>query len=328
MVHLPVMSRRWHGPFPTPLQRLLLAACLDADLGRSAAYWSTWCDQCNFEKEDGASHELASLVVARIGSEAANEGIAIRSMGWYRRAWFLSELAADTAYQLAQACRERGHTCIAIGDLACWFSDVTFAGRRLPIRTMELFVPSLDRGLFNDLRALALRGSAGKAIQNRQIGLRLIPRIGDRLVAATATAASTHGELTCPSAGANIACLAAGNWCWNPPQKLRWMVEIVSIVQATSELDDLVAQMGSVLAGADVGWSAARALMACRDVISDGDLMERLDPLIAAAAAVHAGPGARARGRLRVSPVGPSLSRCQRAMAVFFSKYELKISKS
>ena len=317
MVQLPSMSRRWHGPFPTPPQRLLLAACLDADLGRSAANWSAWCDQCDYEREDGASHELASLVVAKIGLEAAGERIAIRSLGWYRRAWFLSELAADAAYQLGRACRERGHACIAIGDLACWLSDVTFAGRRLPIRTVELFVPSLDRGLFDDLRALALRGSAGKAIQNRQIGVRLISGIGDRLVAAAASAALSHGDLACPSAGANIARLAAGNWCWNPPQKLRWMVEVVSLIQSTSERHDLAAQMAPVLARADVGWSAARALRACRAVIPDGDVAGRLDLLIAAAAAVRGGAGAWARGRLRLSPLGPSLSRCQRGMAVF-----------
>jgi hypothetical protein len=147
--------------------------------------------------------------------------------------------------------------------------------------------------------------------------LRLIPRIGDRLVAAAASAAPSQGELAYPSAGASIARLAAGNWCWNPPQKLRWMVEVVSLIQSTSELHDLAAQMGSVLARADVGWSAARALRACRALIPDGDTAGRLDSLIAAAAAVRVGAGAWARGRLRASPLGPSLARCQRGTAGF-----------
>jgi hypothetical protein len=311
------MSRSWHGPTPSSPQRLLLAACFESDHQLAVAKWRAWCDHCDFDREDGASHELAALVVARIGLAAAGDGIAIRSLGLYRRAWFLSELAADTARRLAEACRERGHECTAIGDLAGWLSDVTFAGRPLPIRSVELFVPTLDRRLFHDLRVLALSGSAGEAIQNGQIGLRMIPRIGDRLVAATAAAAPSHVALACPSAGASIARLAAGNWCWDPPQKLRWMVDILSIVQASTDLVGLAAQMGAVLAKADVGWSAERALRVCRAVSSQEDIVLKLDPLIAAAAAVRGGAGAWARGRLRTSPLGPSLARCQLGLAGF-----------
>lgn len=313
------MNGSWHGPLPSVRQKLLLAACFESDHHTAMASWRAWCDHSDFDREDGASHELASLVAAKIGLAEAGHGIVSRSLGLYRRVWFLSELAADTAHRLAQACRERGHECTAIGDLAGWLTGVTFAGRRLPIHSVELFVPTLNRRLFHDLRVSALSGSAGQAIQHRQIDLRMICGIGDRLVAATAATASRHGELACPGAGASITRLSAGNWCWDPPQKLRWMVDIVSIIQASSVLDALAAEMGAVLARADVAWSAERALRACRAVSPDQAIVLKLDPLIAAASAVRGGGGAWARGLLRASPLGPSLARCQLGLAGFRS---------
>ena len=301
----------WHGPSPTPTQRLLLAACMEPDHERALAAWREWCDHCDFEREDGASHELASLLVAKLGVSEAGGGIASRSLGWYRRAWFLSELAAAAANSLAEVCHKRGIQATAIGDLACWLSTTRFAGRRLPIRSIELFVPSADRRLCRELHELALSGPAGDGIRGRQIGLRIIPLIGDRLVAATAASATPRGDLALPSAGAQIAHLAARNWCWDPPQKLRWMMEIFSIVQARADDEDLSTQMGVVIAQADAGWSTERALLALRAVISGQAQARKLDPLIAAAAARRGGLTARSRGLLRLSPFGPSLSRCQ-----------------
>jgi len=311
----PSINSPWHGPSPTPTQRLLLAACMEFEHERAVAAWRAWRDHCDFEREDGASHELASLLVAMLGMTGAGGGIATRSLGWYRRAWFLSELAAAAANSLAEVCNERGIQATAIGDLACWLSATRFAGHRLPIRSIELFVPRADRRLCRELHALALSGHAGDAIRGQQIGLRIIPLIGDRLAAATATSATPRGHLALPTAGAQIAHLAARNWCWDPPQKLRWMIEIFLIVLASADDEGLAGQMGVVIGLVNAGWSAERALLALQAVIPGQAQARKLDPLIAVAAARQGGLAARSRARLRLSPFGPSLSRCQLSLS-------------
>ncbi|QPN62408.1 hypothetical protein [Synechococcus sp. CBW1004] len=305
------MSGPWHGPSPSAGQRLLLAGCLEPDPERAVTAWRRWREMCDFDHEDAASHELASLLVARIGMEEAGGGIAIRSLGWYRRAWVLSELAASAAGALAQACREQDLQVTAIGDLAGWLSGTSHAGRRLPIRSIELVIANAGRRRCDELRALALHGPAGAAIKARQIGLRILPMSGDRLAAATAATATSQDDLALPTAGAMIAHLAARNWCWDPPQRLRWMAEILSIVQAGSDPQNLAAAMGAVIARADLGWSAKQALQSLQDVMPTDSSRQCLDPLISAARAVPDGLAAGTRGRLRQTRLGPWLTRGQ-----------------
>ena len=75
------MTRSWAGPRPTPMQRRLLDACLDPDEHRAAAAWLDWRSRCDFDEEDPASHELASLAVARLGTALAGEATSARSLG-------------------------------------------------------------------------------------------------------------------------------------------------------------------------------------------------------------------------------------------------------
>lgn len=305
------MTNRWHGPAPSARHQLLLTACLDPDLANAGAAWSAWRDRCDFEAEDAVSHELASLAVIRLGRTAAGGGVAVRSLGWFRRACLLSELAADTAMAVAQACRDYGRPATAVGDVAGWLSGTTFAGHRLPIRRIVLVVPNVDARLRQQLLTIAARGRAGAAVERGHIALRILGEGEDRLAAAGCASATRCGDLAVPSTGALVAQLAARNWCWDPPDRLRWMVEVAALVEKSPTLDGLAGGMADVLARARVGRAGERALLALRALLPEEASRQRLDPLIVAAAAVPDGPGARIRGRLRLLPCGLPLARLQ-----------------
>jgi hypothetical protein len=305
------MTNRWHGPAPSARHQWLLKACLDTDLANAGASWRAWRDHCDFEAEDAVSHELASLAVTRLGRTAAGGGVAVRSLGWFRRACLLSELAADTAMAVAQACREHGRPATAVGDVAGWLSGTTFAGHRLPIRRIVLVVPNVDARLRQQLLAIAAKGRAGAAVERGHLALRILGESEDRLAAAGCASATLCGDLAVPSPGALVAQLTAGNWCWDPPDRLRWMVEVAALVQKSLDLDALASEMAEVLAHADVSRAGERALLALRALLPDEASRQCLDPLIEAAAAVPDGPGARIRGRLRLLPCGLPLARLQ-----------------
>jgi hypothetical protein len=86
------------------------------------------------------------------------------------------------------------------------------------------------------------------------------------------------------------------------------------VLQAFGQGDALAKEMAEVLAHADVGRAGERALLALRALLPDGASRQCLDPLIAAAAAVPDGPGARIRGRLRLLPCGLPLARLQQRL--------------
>lgn len=308
------MTNRWHGPSPSARHQLLLAACLNPDLTQASSAWCAWRDHCDFEAEDAVSHELASLAVTRLGRSVAGGGVAVRSLGWFRRAWLLSELAADTAMGLAQACKQSGRPATAVGDVAGWLSGTTFAGHRLPIRRIVLVVPNANARLRRQLLAIAAKGRAGAAVERGHLTVRILDESEDRLAAAGCASAPLCGDFAVPSAGALVAQLTAGNWCWDPPDRLRWMVEVADLVQKSPDLDALAKEMAEVLAHADVGRAGERALLALRALLPDGASRQCLDPLIAAAAAVPDGPGARIRGRLRLLPCGLPLARLQQRL--------------
>lgn len=293
------MTRTWHGPRPTALQRHLLDACLDPDGTRAAEAWRTWRSRCDFDEEDPASHELASLAAMRLGTEAAGAAESARSLGWHRRAWYLSELAADAAKRLGSACRERGFMAIALGDVAASLRGVMFAGRRLPIRSIEVLVPGIDRATRLELLEVAASGPVGDAIRGHRLSCVVLEATQDRFADRACGANPDDGVLAVPSLGSMLARLAARNWCWNPPDRLRWMVEAMSILESHPEPSRLGAEMRDALAAAEAGRSAELALKSVRSIVPFGTPVDRLDVAIEAAASVRGGARAWLRAWVR-----------------------------
>ncbi|MGA0174016.1 MAG: hypothetical protein ACO3NL_10295 [Phycisphaerales bacterium] len=294
--------RSWHGPNATPLQRRLLDACLDPNEARAAEAWRDWRSRCDFDEEDAASNELASYAAGRLGAEAAGAAESARSLGWQRRAWYVSELAAGAARGLAAACRERGLEAIALGDLAASRRGLAFAGRRLPIRAIEILVPQVDRGLRSELLSSIALAAARQAIEGHRLSCVVLDASQDRFAVVDEDASREGDGLALPTLGSMLARLAARNWCWNPPDRLRWMLEAVAILDAHPVPSQLGEEMRSSLDAAQAGRAAELALRALRSIVPaecGADRRARLDLAIDAAASVRGGPRARLRAWTR-----------------------------
>ena len=281
------------------MQRHLLDACLDPDETRAAEAWRTWRSRCDFDEEDPASHELASLAAMRLGAEAAGAAESARSLGWHRRAWYLSELAAEAARRLGSACRARGLDAIALGDVAASLRGVMFAGRRLPIRAIEVLVPKIDRATRLELLDVAASGAVGEAIRGHRLSCVLLDASQDRFAMRTPLAPGDGGELALPSLGSMLARLAARNWCWNPPDRLRWMIEAMAILDAHPEPSRLREEIRDSLRSAEAGRSAELALKSVRSIAPFGTAVDRLDVAIEAAASARGGARAWLRAWVR-----------------------------
>jgi len=216
---------RWRGPVPSQRHRLLLSACLAPETAALAA-WDGWLWGGDFDREDPASYELASLAVSRLCSLAGNGSEAKRCRGWSRRAWFLSEVAVAATARLRQAGRGLGLQVTAVGDLASLDAGLQFAGKPLPVRSIEVHVPGATRSDLRHLYAAAMQGTATEAIGTRRLSL--ILRTGSRFP----DPATPAGR---------IVWLACRNWCRFPPGHLRWILDIRADVQATSDPASLVA---------------------------------------------------------------------------------------
>lgn len=311
------MTRSWAGPRPTPMQRRLLDACLDPDEHRAAAAWLAWRSRCDFDAEDSASHELASLAVARLGTALAGEATSARSLGWHRRAWYLSELAAGAAERIARTCEERGLHAIALGDLAASLHGITFAGRRLPIRSIEVLVPGVDPSTRSILLEVAGSDAVGEAIRAHRLSCVVLDASQDRFAAPLPSAPRGGSGLARPSLGSMLARLAARNWCWSPPDRLRWMVEAAAILDAHPAPPRLAEELRDSLRASESGAAAAPALRALRSILPSGtgpDRLERLDLAIDAAAGAPGGPRARLRAWVRRHPPDSLLARAHRML--------------
>jgi hypothetical protein len=269
----------WHGPNATPLQRRLLDACLDPNEARAAEAWRDWRSRCDFDEEDAASHELASYAAGRLGAEAAGAAESARSLGWQRRL-----------------------EAIALGDLAASRRGLAFAGRRLPIRAIEILVPQVDRGLRSELLSSIALAAARQAIEGHRLSCVVLDASQDRFAVVDEDASREGDGLALPTLGSMLARLAARNWCWNPPDRLRWMLEAVAILDAHPVPSQLGEEMRSSLDAAQAGRAAELALRALRSIVPaefGADRLARLDLAIDAAASVRGGPRARLRAWTR-----------------------------
>ena len=149
----------WRGPVPAFRQRLLLAACLAPEPAAQSA-WEEWLAGGDFDREDPASYELASLAVSRLGLLAGNGSEANRCRGVSRRAWFLSEIAIAAAARLRQTALGLGLEATAVGDVASSSAGLRVAGKPFPVRSIEVHVPGATRSDLRRLYAAAMQGTA------------------------------------------------------------------------------------------------------------------------------------------------------------------------
>jgi hypothetical protein len=113
-----------------------------------------------------------------------------------------------------------------VGDLASANAGFQFAGKPLPIRSIEVHVPGATRSDLRHLYAAAMQGMASEAIRSRRLSLIL----------------RTSSRFPDPATPAGrIVWLASRNWCRFPPGRLRWILEIRANARATSDLASLAA---------------------------------------------------------------------------------------
>lgn len=287
----PSPVERWHGPMPTDTQKLLFAACLEPSAGALAA-WHTWLARGRFEQESTASIELAALAVARLGA-AAGDGIeATRCRGWNRRAWLVSELAITAARRIDAACRRRGLPALACGDLATWGAGPTFAGRRFPVRSINILVPGVGRDDLAALRDAALTGPGGETVRTGAVPLRLIA--ADRPGTPWQGPPMETGawEIAYPGDAEHVAWLIRHNWRRRAPGRLRWVLEALSILERAEDPELVAAR---VVAAADRDDTMATLREALDWLASLSDL-----PILAPIRAAAARSPVSLRSRLRL----------------------------
>jgi hypothetical protein len=237
----PVSSqpRVWHGPDPAPLHRLLLDACLAPEKAAQTA-WEEWLRRCRFDQEDPASYELAAMAVARLGLLAGNGSEVSRCQGWKRRSWFLSEIAIAAAERLRQTALQLGLEPTPVGDLSTYNAGLEYAGKHLPIRSIEVYFPGAATSDLRRLYASAMEGPANGVIRSHRLPLILRSR-------------SRFPEMSTPAG--RIVWLASRNWCRFPPGRLRWILEVRANAQSAPDplllaahIEDQARQLGTLAA--------------------------------------------------------------------------------
>lgn len=220
----------WDARTPTDLHRLLLAACLD-DEDSAAGAWREWLGRCNFDYEDPASIELAALAVSRLGPAAGQSSEASRCRGWNRRAWYLSEFALEVAETLKEESERHGLRAVGFGDLATHAACCRFAGRLFPVRRVEFEVPGARRSDLEALRRVSLPEPVAEVIRSGKLVVAI--RRGSGWSAANTL--RTPGSIEIPDAATHVAWLGSSNWRHRPPGLMRWILEILAVLQSTTD---------------------------------------------------------------------------------------------
>lgn len=263
----------WHGPAPQAPHCWLLEACL-APPDAAVRAWQQWLDHVDFDQTDVASHELASLAVLRLGAAAGDGSVVQRCRGLQRRAWVVSQLELDVAAQVAAACRNRGEAMLARGDLAISLLGVSFMGRPWPVRALNFGAVPGGNSLANDPGVVVGEGVAGDLLRNGRISIEC--RRAPRPLWKHALPAPEPWEgLRVPPLPWLLADQVTQNWCWDPPGRLRWVLELIEALKQAPDPEALAG--GIVHAAAQLGSLAA--LRAATDDLASLKGSQALEPL-------------------------------------------------
>lgn len=269
----PERIRPWQGPIPDSGQLMLLEACLaPRDLAGQA--WRRWLATADFDHENPVTHELAAYAVLRLGSEAGDGAEARRCLGLFRRAWFLSQLGQEAALRVARASGEAAWRLMVLGDLAMALTGPSFAGRIFPVRSLG-FGTSPWWGRRNRAAITAAAGGAGgRALRTGRLGIvcHPAPRV---LWSASEPAPGPYASLRVPPLPLLVAELVRRNWCRHPSGGLRWVLELVTVMDQSADPDALAEAI--VRASARLG--SLRTLATVLDVLSPLSAGSPLEPL-------------------------------------------------
>jgi hypothetical protein len=287
----------WYGPSPHAPQRWLLEACL-APPEIAVRAWQQWLEHADFDQTEAASHELASLAVLRLGAAAGDGSVLQRCRGLYRRAWVISQLGLDVAAQVASACRVRGEVLLARGDLAMTLHGVSFMGRPLPVRALSFAAAPGGSSLAKDPIAAVGESVAGDVLRNGRLPIecRRSPR---PLWRHSLPAKEPWVGLRVPPLPWLLADQVTRNWCWDPPGRLRWVLELIESMKQAPDPDALAD--GIVLAAFELGSLAA--LRAAIDDLATLPGSEALEPLGRRLKGLHL--SRRSRWRMHVVTSAP-----------------------
>ena len=250
----------WHGPAPQAPQRWLLEACL-APPGAAVRAWQHWLEHADFDQTDVASHELASFAVLRLGSAAGDGSVVQRCRGLQRRAWVVSQFELDVAAQVAAACQDRGEAMLARGDLAMSLLGVPCMGRPWPVRFLSFGLAPGRNPLASDPIAVDGEGVASELLRNGRLSIESRPSPRPLWKHAQAAPEPWKG-LRFPPLHWLLADQVTQNWCWDPPGRLRWVLELIESLKQAPDPDSLAD--GIVLAASQLG-----SLAALRTAIDD-----------------------------------------------------------
>jgi hypothetical protein len=231
----PALIRQWNGPVPDSEQFWLLDACL-APLEDAQRFWWRWRERCDFFHESSVSHELASLAVLRLGERAGNCSIALRSMGFYRRSWFLSELAMQSAARIAEVALADAGPWLVRGDLAMKLLGTTFEGRAFPVRSLRFAVA--PRARRQQILLAEREKLAAAKLRTDLIRIEVTPA-ARWIMEASQAAPDPYANLRVLPLPLMLADLVASNWRWGPPGGLRWVLELVKAMQQAPDPDAL-----------------------------------------------------------------------------------------
>lgn len=264
---------QWHGPAPKLHQRWLLEACL-APSDAAVLAWQQWLEHADFDQTDSASHELASLAVLRLGAAAGSGSVVQRCRGLQRRAWVVSQLGLDAAAQVAAACRNRGEMMLARGDLAMTLLGGSCMGRPWPVRALRFGAAPEGDVLAPDLIAEVADGVAGDVLRHGRLPIACCRSPRPLWNHAQPAPARWEG-LRVPPLPWLLADQVTLNWCWDPPGRLRWVLELIDSLKQAPDPEALAD--GIVLAASQLGSLAA--LRAAIDDLSTLPGSQALEPL-------------------------------------------------
>jgi hypothetical protein len=124
---------------------------------------------------------------------------------------------------------------LARGDLAISLLGVSFMGRPWPVRALSFGAAPGGNSLAKDLGVVVGESVAGDLLRNGRLPIEC--RRSPRPLWKHALPAPEPWEgLRVPSMGWLLADQVTRNWCWEPPGRLRWVLELIeSLKQAKAE---------------------------------------------------------------------------------------------
>lgn len=291
------------------MQRLLLSACIESP-APALSHWHQWTEQSNFDLEDSASLELASLAVSRFERDLKDCTELQRCRGWRRREWLVSELAQDALRRIEHQCRKRSLTAIAIGDIATARTAVTFAERPFALRSLDLVVSGASMDDRIALLQAARTGPAADAFESKSLKLSISSRKLWRGDIALSTqddldrSNCPHSCIAVPSIPEQIALLANSNWQRRKYGTLRWILEIISLIDAFDDKVQL-ARILATISNRDVTTASLQSALNCIASLPETNAVE---PLVAVMNSARKSPFSVLRRWRKTTRLEPSWS--------------------